>query len=787
MQGSRRRAERGSSADEEAGPSDRLSSASVGAGPNSHDFWATFYRLRSVCSRLERRMRLHASPMWAPPHAPTATRSDSLRTASLGATTPTNAAAASRRTARMSAPGPSSSFMAGLSSTASSSSNREAASSETHPDMPLSLASLLARLETSLQSLSSVAFTTAVARDQIHQVRLRITEISERLANVSGYRARLTSLRDQIVEAAAAASRSWSGQPGMGSVPEAEAADHHSRASVAAERRRGGGIEDDTSRSQQWDLVYCLWLVEISLQLTRQMQRILADDYRRTQVHLNPTSTSPGPSASVSPPSFSPPSSSSSSTAYGNDSYLRSHSTTRGNSGLLSAAASAASTSGRPGGLASAPLPSHRPMHCPRLRHYHHHPQNRRVHASPVVNGSSGSALALPSSSSDSLDSSDEESLDFGSMEVDAAGSGSFPPASLSRRRSRMLRRNRFWPASPPPIVPEEDPPLPEVHVSPPSSPPPVRVRLAWCPPSDSSRLSFSPSTTYFSIFYEGGFRPRLSVYEAGPNLTHRIQCWDMTGSKLPDIGDAKACLVAPRCKIHNDASVALGGGLLAALVPCGLLGASLCVYSLQPRGTLLHTWSFGANAISVSLSPLARYLVVGFATTRGYFSQEREVVAQIFKLTPQDGEGSSSSSSLQQVGNLSQPGGTAGQPPVSLNSVRWLPRPGEGLIYGTNRGSLCICRPIKPISKEGGSTGASSRTGPTRDATSPFCNAHRPGGQDGQEHHHPGVSIGGTDTSVDSSSLSSGSSNNEPVPGPSGLGLDAASSSGASTNWYTC
>ncbi|KAH8010091.1 hypothetical protein HPB51_024766 [Rhipicephalus microplus] len=83
---------------------------------------------------------------------------------------------------------------------ASSSSNREAASSETHPDMPLSLASLLARLETSLQSLSSVAFTTAVARDQIHQVRLRITEISERLANVSGYRARLTSLRDQIVE-----------------------------------------------------------------------------------------------------------------------------------------------------------------------------------------------------------------------------------------------------------------------------------------------------------------------------------------------------------------------------------------------------------------------------------------------------------------------------------------------------------------------------------------------------------------------------------------------------------
>lgn len=86
--------------------------------------------------------------------------------------------------------------------------------------------------------------------------------------------------------------------------------------------------------------------------------------------------------------------------------------------------------------------------------------------------------------------------------------------------------------------------------------------------------------------------------------------------------------MVAPRCKIHNDASVALGGGLLAALVPCGLLGASLCVYSLGARtlGQLLHTWNFGANAISVSLSPLARYLVVGFAATRGYFPYEREV-----------------------------------------------------------------------------------------------------------------------------------------------------------------
>ncbi|XP_070388486.1 activating molecule in BECN1-regulated autophagy protein 1-like isoform X1 [Dermacentor albipictus] len=830
-------AEDGSSADEDAGASGPTSAAAA-TGPDSRRFWATFYRLRSICSRLERRMRLHASPMWAPPHVPTATRSGSSRTAQPRYMMPADAAAANRRANRMSSAG-SSISSAGPSSTASSSSGRGAGLPSTHPDVSLSLVSLLARLQMSLQSLSSAALTTAVAREQIHQVRLRITEILERLANVSGYRARLTSLREQIYEAAVAAGP-WSSQSGAGPAWEAEATDHQLRSSIAAERRRREG-EDDTSPSQHWDLAYCLWLVEMSLQLTRQMQRILAADYRLTQLHLNATSTSSGPTNSGSPPS-PPSSSSSSSTNHGGHSYRqgRVHSSTSSTSGSPSAAAGAAPMLGRPAGVPATPPPSHRPMECPRLRRHHH--QRRRLHAVRLVDTRTGNPLASSSSSSDSLDSSDEESLDFEHMEVDAAGNRSLSSSSSSRRRRRMLRRNRFWPASPPPVVPEEDPSVPEVHVSPPSSPPPVRptapvpprprspplpVILSGGPSAritalDALWMGPPPSTAYFSLLYEGGFRPRLSVYETGPNLTHRIQCWDMTGSELPDIGDAKACLVAPRCKIHNDASVALGGGLLAALVPCGLLGASLCVYSLRPRGTLLHTWSFGANAISVSLSPLARYLVVGFAATRGYFTQEREVVAQIFKLTPPDAEGSSSSSSscgqLQQVGNLSQPGGTAGQPPVSLNSVRWLPRPGEGLIYGTNRGSLCICRPLKPISKEDGSNGPASRSGPTRDATSPFVmltdqvdrtarNTTIQVLSTASQTVLPQTQTTGTqtmlrgpgffteqeqssDSAMTSTALSSSmsaSSDNSPVPGPSSSSLDTAGSGSgaASDRWY--
>jgi activator-of-BECN1-regulated-autophagy protein 1 len=30
----------------------------------------------------------------------------------------------------------------------------------------------------------------------------------------------------------------------------------------------------------------------------------------------------------------------------------------------------------------------------------------------------------------------------------------------------------------------------------------------------------------------------------------------------------------------------------------------------------------------------------------------------------------------------------------VSINSARWLPEPGLGLAYGTNKGDLVICRP---------------------------------------------------------------------------------------------
>lgn len=53
---------------------------------------------------------------------------------------------------------------------------------------------------------------------------------------------------------------------------------------------------DGDFRQQRLDLVHCLWLVEMCIHLTRRMQRILAADYRMTQITLNSSSPFHSPS-----------------------------------------------------------------------------------------------------------------------------------------------------------------------------------------------------------------------------------------------------------------------------------------------------------------------------------------------------------------------------------------------------------------------------------------------------------------------------------------------------------
>nr|XP_046212561.1 activating molecule in BECN1-regulated autophagy protein 1B [Oncorhynchus gorbuscha] len=183
-------------------------------------------------------------------------------------------------------------------------------------------------------------------------------------------------------------------------------------------------------------------------------------------------------------------------------------------------------------------------------------------------------------------------------------------------------------------------------------------------------------------------------------NTTYRLQWWDFTKFDLPEISNASVNVLVPNCKIYNDAScdISADGQLLAVFIPSSQRGfpdeGILAVYSLAPHnlGEVLYTKRFGPNAISVSLSPMGCYVMVGLASRRILLHPSTDhMVAQVFRLQqPHGGE-----TSIRMVFNVVYPMAPDQRRHVSINSARWLPDPGMGLAYGTNKGDLVICRPV--------------------------------------------------------------------------------------------
>ncbi|XP_033741776.1 uncharacterized protein LOC117328359 [Pecten maximus] len=181
-------------------------------------------------------------------------------------------------------------------------------------------------------------------------------------------------------------------------------------------------------------------------------------------------------------------------------------------------------------------------------------------------------------------------------------------------------------------------------------------------------------------------------------NHTHRIQAWDFTKCDIPDISDPTVDVIVPHCKLHNDAScdISQDRTLLGTFVPShrGFPDDNiLAIFSLVPesRGQCLFTKSFGPNAISVSISPRTNFVMVGLAAKRlSWVFTSNQLVAQVYKMdTELAGE-----KSTTHVSDIMHPCDMDIRTHVSVNSARWLPGVGDGIIYGTNRGDLHICRP---------------------------------------------------------------------------------------------
>uniref|UniRef100_A0A9J7XJB2 Autophagy/beclin-1 regulator 1a n=1 Tax=Cyprinus carpio carpio TaxID=630221 RepID=A0A9J7XJB2_CYPCA len=198
-------------------------------------------------------------------------------------------------------------------------------------------------------------------------------------------------------------------------------------------------------------------------------------------------------------------------------------------------------------------------------------------------------------------------------------------------------------------------------------------------------------------------------------NTTYRLQWWDFTKYDLPEISNASVNVLVPNCKIYNDAScdISADGQLLAVFIPSSQRGfpdeGILAVYSLAPHnlGEMLYSRKFGPNAISVSLSPMGRYVMVGLASRRILLHQISDhMVAQVFRLQqPHGGE-----TSMRRMFDVVYPMAPDQRRHVSINSARWLPEPGLGLAYGTNKGDLVICRPVDVNSDSNGTSEHSER-----------------------------------------------------------------------------
>ena len=193
------------------------------------------------------------------------------------------------------------------------------------------------------------------------------------------------------------------------------------------------------------------------------------------------------------------------------------------------------------------------------------------------------------------------------------------------------------------------------------------------------------------------------------PYTIHRIQAWDFSKCDIPDLTDTESNIVVPEAKIHNDASVDISedGTLLVTLVPSNLPTTTVVgVYGLAKgcKGRLFAQYSLESSPVSVSLSPTAKHLMVGFTTRSGSLSRsslsptDRNLMAQIFCIKmPWELHANSSIPDedppprgillLRRDLHLSEPNQTY------LNGIRWIPVAGQGMVYATNTGLLKILR----------------------------------------------------------------------------------------------
>jgi WD40 repeat protein len=176
-----------------------------------------------------------------------------------------------------------------------------------------------------------------------------------------------------------------------------------------------------------------------------------------------------------------------------------------------------------------------------------------------------------------------------------------------------------------------------------------------------------------------------------------RLQWWDFTQLKFPDLLQRNLNVVARNCRLHNNlsADISEDGCLLSALVAKVENNVELfrqvCVFSLEQSnfGQCLFSTNLGCNTISTCFSPLGTHIIVGVACENRLINllqghREDRTVAYIFKLTGRAAHSCEVTTLKLQASDERQ------FSHLKANSVVWHPVIAYGLIaFGTNNGGV--------------------------------------------------------------------------------------------------
>ncbi|XP_028416447.1 activating molecule in BECN1-regulated autophagy protein 1-like [Dendronephthya gigantea] len=182
-----------------------------------------------------------------------------------------------------------------------------------------------------------------------------------------------------------------------------------------------------------------------------------------------------------------------------------------------------------------------------------------------------------------------------------------------------------------------------------------------------------------------------------------RLQWWDATEIRIPNIKQRNLNVIVHNCKLFNDlgADISADGQFLSALVVKLENNTELCmvcVFSLQKGsiGHCLYSTVVDHNSLCVSFSPLSCHLLVGLAWENrvSLFQDEQEStttmpMAYIFKLYKKTNFSTELPAATLKF-SMPTDENTSN---LKANVVVWHPVIGYGLIAcGTNRGEVYFC-----------------------------------------------------------------------------------------------